>query len=185
MRDTSHLCCNYSTARGESQAPVSYTHLDVYKRQDVDILSDNVKEIVEKSVLLDTVVSEPSSKSKLPGTAFMHSFYTLAKMRGKDALVKLYVEEAFSARTESTFARAYNLKYIEMIAGIDRGVYSSEGGLTDSHPATDLTIADLFALVKRFDKDFSPKPASKVVDEDGRPKVMYHGTGADLSLIHI
>ena len=157
----------------------SAVHANKANRTDVDILSDNVKEIVEKSVLLDTVVSEPSSKSKLPGTAFMHSFYTLAKMRGKEALVKLYVEEAFSARTESTFARAYNLKYIEMIAGIDRGVYSSEGGLTDSHPATDLTIADLFALVKRFDKDFSPKPASKVVDEDGRPKVMYHGTGAE------
>ena len=157
----------------------SAVHANKANRTDVDILSDNVKEIVEKSVLLDTVVSEPSSKSKLPGTAFMHSFYTLAKMRGKEALVKLYVEEVFSARTESTFARAYNLKYIEMVAGIDRGVYSSEGGLTDSHPATDLTIADLFALVKRFDKDFSPKPASKVVDEDGRPKVMYHGTGAE------
>ena len=160
----------------------SAVHANKANRTDVDILSDNVKEIVEKSVLLDTVVSEPSSKSKLPGTAFMHSFYTLAKMRGKEALVKLYVEEVFSARTESTFARAYNLKYIEMVAGIDRGVYSSEGGLTDSHPATDLTIADLFALVKRFDKDFAPNPASKVVDEDGRPMVVYHGTDSDFTV---
>ena len=63
-----------------------------------------------------------------------------------------------------------------MVAGMDRGVYSREGGLTDSHPATDLTIADLFALVKRFDKDFAPKPASEVVNEDGTPKVMYLGT---------
>ncbi len=160
----------------------SAVHASKGNRTDVDILSNNIKEIVEKSVLLDTVVSESSSKSKLPGTAFMHSFYTLAKMRGKEALVKLYVEEAFSARTESTFARAYNLKYIEMIAGIDRGVYSSEGGLTDSHPATDFSVADLFALVKRFDKDFSPKPASKVVDEDGRPMVVYHGTDSDFTV---
>jgi hypothetical protein len=160
----------------------SAVHASKGNRTDVDILSNNIKEIVEKSVLLDTVVSESSSKSKLPGTAFMHSFYTLAKMRGKEALVKLYVEEAFSARTESTFARAYNLKYIEMIAGIDRGVYSSEGGLTDSHPATDFSVADLFALVKRFDKDFAPNPASKVVDEDGRPMVVYHGTDSDFTV---
>lgn len=35
------------------------------------------------------------------------------------------------------------------------------------------TIAELISVVKRFDSDYHPKSSSKVVDEAGRPLVMY------------
>ena len=38
------------------------------------------------------------------------------------------------------------------------------------------TVADLFSYVKQKDKQFHPKPASKVVNDDGTPMVVYHGT---------
>lgn len=45
----------------------------------------------------------------------------------------------------------------------------------------EITIADLVTLVKQYDKNFFPKPASKVVNADGTPKVMYHGTLNDFT----
>ena len=32
-----------------------------------------------------------------------------------------------------------------------------------------------------FDKEFKPKPSSKVVDKDGKPLVVYHQTAADIN----
>lgn len=42
-----------------------------------------------------------------------------------------------------------------------------------------ISISDLYALVKGYDKDFKSQPSSKVVNTDGTPKVVYHGTNAD------
>ncbi len=44
------------------------------------------------------------------------------------------------------------------------------------------TVSDLFSLVKSHDKNFSPKLSSKVVNEDGTPRVVYHGTDADFTV---
>ena len=145
-------------------------------RSYVELLVKNIKEVAEKAVFFDTVVSDTTSKSKMDGTAFLHSLYTIAPINGGNILIKLYAEEALSNKSSNTFTRAYELKYITEVAGIDNGVHSQTGSLTGSHPATDLSVADLFALVKRFDKDFAPKVASEVVNEDGTPKVMYLGT---------
>ena len=44
-------------------------------------------------------------------------------------------------------------------------------------PTADIvSVADLFEAVKRADKNFRPGISSKVVDEDGRPMAVYHGT---------
>lgn len=48
----------------------------------------------------------------------------------------------------------------------------------------EVTIADLHALVKQFDKKFNPPEASKVVDKDGKPLVVYHQTGADFTVFN-
>ena len=40
-----------------------------------------------------------------------------------------------------------------------------------------ISISDLFALIKQYDKEFSPQPVSEhVLNEDGTPKELYHGT---------
>lgn len=137
----------------------------------------NIGEIVKSAVYLNTVVSMPDSKSKMPNTAFMHHFYTLVKYDGNLHLLKLYVEEALNNKETEVFARAYELKDIEEVAFATNGVLSQKGGLTGATNTTSTyKVADLFALVKKYDPDFKPKPASAVVNEDGTPKVVYHGT---------
>ena len=139
----------------------------------------NAVEIVENAVYFDTVVSMPTSKSKMPNTAFMHHMYVLAEYEGYTYLEKLYVEEALNNKGTEVFTRAYTLKDIKKVAQIPNSVLSGNGGLTGGTSATDISVADLFDLVKKYDPEFKPKPASKAVNEDGSPKIYYHGTNAD------
>lgn len=135
-----------------------------------------IEDIVENAILLDTYTSSLSSKTKLPGTAFMHSYYTVANYEGTDYLLKLFAEEAVSLKNGEIFTRAYELKDIKKVAALPNGVLSQTGGLTDGNTSTTLTIADIAAIVKKYDKSYNPKPASKVVNEDGTPKIVYHQT---------
>ena len=135
-----------------------------------------IEGIVENAILLDTYTSSLSSKTKLPGTAFMHSYYTVANYEGTDYLLKLFAEEAVSLKNGEIFTRAYELKDIKKVAALPNGVLSQIGGLTDGNTSTTLTVADIAAIVKKYDKSYNPKPASKVVNEDGTPKIVYHQT---------
>lgn len=135
-----------------------------------------IEDIVENAILLDTYTSSLSSKTKLPGTAFMHSYYTVANYEGTDYLLKLFAEEAVSLKNGEIFTRAYELKDIKKVAALPNGVLSQTGGLTDGNTSTTLTVADIAAIVKKYDKSYNPKPASKVVNEDGTPKIVYHQT---------
>ncbi len=147
-------------------------------REKVSVEAINqLDEIIKNSVLLDTVVSEHTSKSKMPNTAFMHSFYTVYENDSGKHLLKLYVEEALSNNEKTVFTRAYQLKDIKKVADLPDGVSEGIPSLSDDRSATINSIADLFALVKQYDKEFSPKAVDPVfLNEDGTPKVFYHGT---------
>lgn len=111
----------------------------------------------------------------------MHSFYSLYKTDdGGLHLIKIFVEEALSNNENVIFKRGYQLKDIKKVADIPNGVHSANGGLTEDTSTTTYSISDLYDFVKTFDKDFTPAPTvSKVVlNEDGTPKVFYHGTNA-------
>lgn len=140
----------------------------------------SIEDLVKNAVLLDTSISGPDSKSKLPGTALMHSFYVLARDGENVSLLKLYAEEAVSKAGED-FTRAYDLKDIKTVATSTNGVLSQTGGLTDADIATIQTVADLFAAVKDYDSSFQPQEASAVVNEDGTPRIVYHGTNAEFN----
>ena len=141
---------------------------------------NDIAQIVQNAVYLDTESTTPTSKSKMPGTAFMHSFYTLYKAGGSTYLLKMYVEEAISSKDNAVFDRAYQLKDIEKVASVADGVLSENGGLTEATHATTYSISDLYALVKQYDKDFKPKAVSPaLLNEDGTPKVVYHGTNSE------
>ncbi len=135
-----------------------------------------IEDIAENAVLLDTYTSSLTSKTKLPGTAFMHSYYTVVNYEGTNYLLKLFAEEAVSLKSGEIFTRAYELKDIKKVAALPDGVLSKTGGLTDGNTSTALTVADIVSLVNKYDKSYNPKPASKVVNEDGTPMVVYHGT---------
>lgn len=141
---------------------------------------NDIAAIIENAVYLDTVNSEPTGTKKMPGTAFMHSFYTLYQESGNTYLLKLFVEEAISPKNNEIFDRAYQLKDIEKVASVPNGVLSENGGLTSETNATTYSISDLYALVKQNDKDFKPKAVnSALLNEDGIPKVVYHGTNSE------
>ena len=66
---------------------------------------------------------------------------------------------------------------------------SALGGLSENNTASTMRISDdnhtvsqLFDLVKASDKNFNPKLPSTVINEDGTPKVVYHGTDADFTV---
>ena len=145
----------------------------------------NIRGLIENAVLLDTEVHEHhANNSKSPETdriAFDHKLYALGEdVNGIVGLYKITVEEIFQDPKHPDYKRFHNLKYIEKVA-------ENIGSLTDENKArhaestndvstTKYSVADLFAFVKKYDAEFQPKSASKIVNADGTPKVMYHGT---------
>lgn len=74
--------------------------------------------------------------------------------------------------------RFHNLKYIEKVADVGGRTFENtrSGGSTNDISATECSVADLFELVKQLDPEFNPRSSSVVVNADGTPKVVYHGT---------
>ena len=148
----------------------------------VSALGD-IDSIIENAIYFDTTISEKTSKTKMENTAFMHSLYAIYQKNGENYLLKLYVEEALPTKGGDTFSRAYELKDIQKIAELPNGVLSQKGGLTKGSSAITISISDLYALVKTYDKEFSPKPVNPaLLNEDGTPLVVYHGTDADFTV---
>lgn len=132
-----------------------------------------INSIVENAVLLDSHTIS-SDKAKSQNSAIMHSLYAIADIGNSKELLKLYVEELNDVNSDGTIKRAYQLQNIESQQMSDR---VQEKSLAPSASTADIyTVSQLFNLVKASDKNFSPREASKVVNEDGTPKVVYHGT---------
>ena len=134
---------------------------------------NNADELLMSAVLLDSEVSTVTGK-KGPFTAFMHKLYAPFRVNGEEYIAKLSVEEYYMS-ANNTAKRMYNLRGIE-IPEASGGLTGKPRDATMHMPQDKISVAALFALVKRFDKDFAPKAASEVVNEDGTPKVMYLGT---------
>ena len=104
----------------------------------------------------------------------MHSMYVLAREGNAVNLMKLFVEEALVGHnsTDAEVAlRAYELKGIKKVAVLTGGVLQQGTGLNPKS-TTDISVADLFALVKQYDTNFSPKPVDPAtINPDGTPKL--------------
>ena len=97
----------------------------------------------------------------------------------KQYIAKITVEEYFDEGTKEVNRKAYNLQGIKIEPAGGRFIANAN---TTSMPYTGSTISisDLFSLVKTFDKKFSPKPVNQaLLNEDGTPKVFYHGTSKE------
>ena len=175
--DTGMMISWSSALRGE-------TKIHAVKEKMAILAVNDIETIIRNAIYIETVVSQLTSKSKMPGTAFMHSFYTLYRNGDTVSLLKLFVEEAVSVKNGEIFDRAYQLKDIEKVANAPSGVLSFAGGLTGEADATTYSISDLYSLVKTYDKDFTPAHdvSPELLNEDGTPKVVYHGTGAEFTV---
>ena len=135
-----------------------------------------INDIIKKAVLLDSCALD-RGKEKSVNSLLMHSMYAVADIGNGREILKLYVEEMNDPNKQDTGKRAYQLQNIERQQSGAVGSGASPSLVTRT--AGSLTVADIFSTVKRLDKNFRPNPESKIVDAEGKPLVMYHGTRAE------
>ena len=138
--------------------------------------------IIENAVLLDTEVSEYGRGKKSVYTAFMHKFYAPAFIDGKLYIAKMAVDESYSPGQEDTHKKFYHVRTIEIEAASSVGIGFTNHTPIMENAASEISISDLFSLVKEYDGEFHPKAVDPVLlNEDGTPKVFYHGTSEDFT----
>ena len=150
-------------------------------RVNVKALS-SINSILNHSILLDTIVSQPDTKKKSENTAFLHKLYAIINYDNQIYIAKTTIEEYYNETIKNAARRAYNLKAIKIEpVGGQLGINSSS-----SRPGTSSTISisNLYQLVKSYDKEFSPAPdvSKYILNADGTPKVFYHGTKEDFTV---
>ena len=147
-----------------------------------------IRELVANAVLLDTEVHEHHDNNAADDRiAFDHRLYALGKdLNGTVALYRITVEETFQDYKHPNDKRFHNLKYIEKVAdsiGSLTPDTSLDAESTNDASTTIYSVSDLYGYVKRFDSDFNVNPhdnvSSALLNEDGTPKVFYHGTNAE------
>jgi hypothetical protein len=154
------------------------SHKSLMNREAVPYLP-YIDEIIANAVLLDTEgVGKPKSENSL----LMHYLYAVADVGNGPEVLKLTVEEMYNPGTKGTNKRAYTLQNIEK-------AFTASGRVQGNSPSSGTntanavrTVADLFSLVKSYDKNFAPNASSKIVNADGTPKVMYHGSPAQFTV---
>ena len=147
-----------------------------------------IRSLVENAILFNTEVHEQHSKNaKNDLIAFDHKLYSLGKdTDGNVAVYRITVEEYFQSKSQPNEKKFHNLKYIEKVAEISADALPGEtrsGGSTVRSSTTIYSISDLYSLVKKYDKEFTPAHAVDIamINKDGTPKVMYHGSQAQFT----
>ena len=146
-----------------------------------------IRGLTENGVLLDSEVHEHhTNNAKNDMIAFDHKLYAVGRdTSGNVALYKITVEEAYHDHKHTNERRFHNLKYIEKVATVGGRTagQSLPGVSTNDDIATTYTVADILSLVKTYDKDFTAAHdvSPELLNEDGTPKVFYHGTMYDFT----
>lgn len=151
-----------------------------------------IEDIVQNSVLLDTVTSEHNKDSKAFNTEFMHKMYSIFNFNGESYLAKLAVEEFPKNSADlSPMRRLYNLQDIKIEPL--RHIEFRENPLARSIlNGSNISIAHLFEIVKWVDKDFylNKRKSSLTLEDKGKHSVenipqqrdiSHKTTSADLS----
>lgn len=138
--------------------------------------------ILKNAVLLDTITSENNTDKKAKYTAFLHKLYTPIRYNEQNYLAVTTIEEYFDESKNSASRRAYNLKAIK-IEPADGRLEIKNSTSPMSNAGSTISISDLYALVKTYDKKFSPKPVNPaLLNEDGTPRTLYHQTARDFTV---
>ena len=125
-----------------------------------------------------------TSNSENVNSLFYHIFYAYTEALGFPTLLKLKIEELYNEKDNSSIKRDYILQNIE------EGLISESKRLSTPHqsetnPST-ISISDLFNLVKQYDNKFSLKEVNPLLlNEDGTPKVFYHGTRDNFTVFEL
>jgi len=136
-----------------------------------------IDDITKKAVLFDSIISDKENENSL----MFHTMYAYTEVLGYPALLKIKVEELFyhNRETSGILKRDYILQNIEEESISKRNRFSRPNHSETN--SSNMSISDLFALVKQYDKDFKPKLVHESMIENGKPKVFYHGTNAEFT----
>ena len=143
-----------------------------------------IDDITQNAVLFNSEISNDDN----PNSLMYHTMYAYTEAMGYPALLKLQVEELFYYNREKSgeLMRDYILQNVEEESISKRNRLSRPNHLGTNSSV--IRIADLFALVKQYDKNFSPAPeispeaAKYLLNDDGTPKVFYHGSPNDFTV---
>ncbi len=108
--------------------------------------------MLEHGVLLDTVTAERNKNSKAFTTAFMHELYVPFVFENEAYLAKMAVEEFLGAKGQTSL-RLYNAQDIKIVPLNTIGV-TDNGYATRVLNETEISIAQLFEIVKTYDRKF-------------------------------
>lgn len=130
----------------------SLTYARRHNNESVYNMLYNINDIIQNGTLLDSVISEKNNNNKANNTAFMHKMYSVCKFNNEPYLAKLAVEE-FAVQSD-TLKRLYNVQDIK-IEPLRHAAFADLNQLALSVlNGTEISIADLFKIVKASDKDF-------------------------------
>ena len=137
------------------------------KDADTFNLMYHINELVENSVLLDSTVSDDNKQSKAFNTAFMHKMYSPVIIGETPYLAKLTVEEFGNSATKDTQRRLYNVRDIKIEPAENIG-FTNESLARSFSESSDMSISDLYTLVKSFDEDFylNKRTSEKEIQEE-------------------
>ena len=118
----------------------------------------HLSDVVENSIFLDSVLTDDNNENKANNTAFMHSLYGIFRRGNEVYLTKTATEEFLNGK-KGTALRLYNIQSIKIEPS--RHVGFAEKQLAPSVlDGSDISIADLTALVKAYDKKFFENPTA-------------------------
>jgi hypothetical protein len=154
---------------------IVHAYLDVRNPFEFDVFAEGIK--LADDVGVDRPVDSLQAQELLSGgdgwDSFVGNLVEDAKRAGHDALVIKNFNDA--RMVDSTAYVVFDQKAIaiERIETNDQSAPDTGGAKLSAAEKQDQTQTEAF---KRWFKD------SKVVDADGKPLVVYHGTGADISV---
>ena len=144
----------------------SLTYARQHKDNAIYQMMYNVQDLIQNSVLLDTVVSEKNNNNKANNTAFMHKLYSVCRMEDEPYLAKISVEE-FLNGDKDTLKRMYNVQDIK-IEPLRHAAFTDKQLALSVLNGTEISISDLYAIVKTFDEDFylNKRTSEKEIQEE-------------------
>ena len=122
----------------------------------------DMQKLIESSVCFDSVISDISaSNGKSPNSLFMHRMYSVFEYKNEYYLANLAIEESYATDRDDKFRDTFNklysfrdIKITPMKPGFHTRFSEQIVGSGASIGVTEISIPDLYKLVKTYDHSF-------------------------------
>lgn len=124
-----------------------------------------MRDLIENAVQFDTQLSD--NKKKSPNSLFMHKLYAVFQYENQYYLANLSVDESYTTDRDGKFSetakKLYNAKSIKItpIGNLGFQSHGTKSEISDNGEptsVTNLSIAQLYEIVKTYDKNFFENP---------------------------